>query len=331
MPLRLIVEDQELSLFDQVITTNLRGSYAVMAESARRLSRGGRIIAFSSSEVAKSFPRYGAYSASKAAVESLVHTLANELRGREITVNAVAPGPVATELFMNGKTQAQIDELTKASPLERLARPEDIVGTVSFLAGPDGAWVNSQVLRANGGFVAAGGPVMGNDRCDHGSFQRLWRHVGATPGRRRPHRLRRHARHRDTQSEGRGRGDPVCKGARGRPARHRARCRFAGVGRRRGRPRSSPTPAVSTSSFRTPATWCSAPRRPSARGDQRDLRHQRARHTAGQSRVTSPPPAAGPGPGPLDLEQQREGRHAAVPRSVLCGEGGDGLAGRHLR
>ena len=153
MPLRLIVEDQDLSLFDQVITTNLRGSYAVMAESARRLSRGGRIIAFSSSEVARSFPRYGAYSASKAAVESLVHTLANELRGREITVNAVAPGPVATELFMNGKTQAQIDELTKASPLERLARPEDIVGTVSFLAGPDGAWVNSQVLRANGGFV----------------------------------------------------------------------------------------------------------------------------------------------------------------------------------
>lgn len=153
MPLRTIVEDQDLSLFDQVITTNLRGSYAVMAESARRLTRGGRIIAFSSSEVAKSFPRYGAYSASKAAVESLVHTLANELRGREITVNAVAPGPVATYLFLKGKSQEQIDELTKLSPLERLAGPEDIVGTVSFLAGPDGAWVNSQVLRPNAGFV----------------------------------------------------------------------------------------------------------------------------------------------------------------------------------
>jgi 3-oxoacyl-[acyl-carrier protein] reductase len=153
MPLRAIVEDQDLSLFDQVITTNLRGSYAVMAESARHMTRGGRIIAFSSSEVAKSFPRYGAYSASKAAVESLVHTLANELRGREITVNAVAPGPVATYLFLKGKSQAQIDELTKLAPLERLAGPEDIVGTVSFLAGPDGAWVNSQVLRPNGGFV----------------------------------------------------------------------------------------------------------------------------------------------------------------------------------
>jgi 3-oxoacyl-[acyl-carrier protein] reductase len=153
MPLRPMVEDQDLSLFDQVITTNLRGSYVVMAESARRLTRGGRIIAFSSSEVAKSFPRYGAYSASKAGVESLVHTLANELRGREITVNAVAPGPVATDLFLKGKSQAQIDELANLAPLERLARPEDIVGTVSFLAGPDGAWVNSQVLRPNGGFV----------------------------------------------------------------------------------------------------------------------------------------------------------------------------------
>ncbi len=153
MPLRPMVQDQDLSLFDQVITINLRGSYVVMAESARRLTRGGRIIAFSSSEVAKSFPRYGAYSASKAGVESLVHTLANELRGREITVNAVAPGPTATDLFLKGKSQAQIDELTNLAPLERLARPEDIVGTVSFLAGPDGAWVNSQVLRPNGGFV----------------------------------------------------------------------------------------------------------------------------------------------------------------------------------
>jgi 3-oxoacyl-[acyl-carrier protein] reductase len=153
MPMRLLVEDSDLSLFDQVININLRGSYAVMTESARRMTRGGRIIAFSTSEVAKSFPRYGAYSASKAAVESLVHTLANELRGREITVNAVAPGPVATDLFLNGKSQAQIDELTKLAPLERLASPEDIVGTVSFLAGPDGAWMNSQVLRLNGGFV----------------------------------------------------------------------------------------------------------------------------------------------------------------------------------
>ena len=124
-----------------------------MAQSAQHLSSGGRIIVFSSSVVAKSFPNYGAYIASKAGVEGLVHVLANELRGRSVTVNAVAPGPVSTELFLNGKTEAQIKELSKLAPLERLGQPDDIAGVVSFLAGPDGAWVNSQVLRANGGFA----------------------------------------------------------------------------------------------------------------------------------------------------------------------------------
>jgi 3-oxoacyl-[acyl-carrier protein] reductase len=79
--------------------------------------------------------------------------LANELRGRNITVNAVAPGPVATDLFLSGKAEAQIEELRKLPPLERLGQPEDIARIVSFLAGPDGGWVNGQVLRANGGFA----------------------------------------------------------------------------------------------------------------------------------------------------------------------------------
>ena len=114
---------------------------------------GGRIIALSSSVVAKSFPTYGPYIASKAGIEGLVHVLANELRGRNITVNAVAPGPIPTELFLKGKTEAQIDEFRKLPPLERLGRTEDIASVVSFLAGPDGAWVNNQVLRANGGFA----------------------------------------------------------------------------------------------------------------------------------------------------------------------------------
>jgi 3-oxoacyl-[acyl-carrier protein] reductase len=125
----------------------------VLGQAARQFSPGGRIIAFSSSVVAKAFPSYGPYIASKAGVEGLVHVLANELRGRNITVNAVAPGPVATELFLSGKTDAQIEELRKQAPLERLGQPEDIANMVSFLAGPDGGWVNGQVLRANGGFA----------------------------------------------------------------------------------------------------------------------------------------------------------------------------------
>ena len=140
-------------LFDKVIQTNLRGTFLVMAQAAQRMAGGGRIIAFSSSVLARSFPTYGPYIASKAGVEGLVHVLANELRGRNITVNAVAPGPVGTELFLSGKTEEQVTELAKLNPLERLGEPEDIANVVSFLAGPDGGWMNSQVLRANGGFA----------------------------------------------------------------------------------------------------------------------------------------------------------------------------------
>ena len=152
MPLTPIV-DGGLAAFDKVITTNLRGTFIVLAEAAKHVSAGGRIIAFSTSVIAKSFPTYGPYIASKAGVEELVRVLANELRGRNITVNAVAPGPVATDLFFNGKTDAQIAQLSKLAPLERLGQPEEIAGVVSFLAGPDGGWVNAQVLRANGGYA----------------------------------------------------------------------------------------------------------------------------------------------------------------------------------
>ena len=139
--------------FDKVIATNLRGAFLVLGQAAAHLKPGGRIIAISSSVLAKSFPNYGAYVASKAGVEGLVHVLANELRGKNITVNAVAPGPVPTDLFLRGKTEAQIAELSKLAPLERLGQPEDIARVVAFLAGPDGGWINSQVIRANGGFA----------------------------------------------------------------------------------------------------------------------------------------------------------------------------------
>jgi len=152
MPLGRIA-DGDVETFDKVIATNLRGAFLVLWQAAKHVAEGGRIIAFSSSVLAKSFPTYGAYIASKAGVEGLVHVLNNELRGRNVTVNAVAPGPVATELFLKDKTQAQIDQFSKLAPLERLGQPEDIANVVSFLAGPDGAWVNGQVMRANGGFA----------------------------------------------------------------------------------------------------------------------------------------------------------------------------------
>lgn len=143
----------DLAQFDQIIATNLRGTYIVLAQAARHVADGGRIIVLSSTAIAKAFPTYGAYIASKAGVEGLVPVLANELRGRSITVNAVAPGPVATELFFNGKSEALVEQMSKAPPLERLGQPEDIARVISFLAGPDGSWVNAQVLRANGGLA----------------------------------------------------------------------------------------------------------------------------------------------------------------------------------
>ena len=149
----ILISSGDVETFDKVITTNLRGSFLVLAQAAKHVLAGGRIIAFSSSVIAKSFPTYGPYIASKAGVEGLVHVLANELRGRNITVNAVAPGPVGTDLFLKGKSEAQIEEFRKLPPLERLGLPGDIANVVSFLAGPDGGWVNSQVLRANGGFA----------------------------------------------------------------------------------------------------------------------------------------------------------------------------------
>jgi len=152
MPLSPIGKS-DVEVFDKVISTNLRGAFLVLAQAAQHIATGGRIIAFSSSVLAKAFPSYGPYIASKAGVEGLVHVLANELRGRNITVNAIAPGPVATELFLKGKSEEQIKQIANMAPLERLGQPTDIASGVSFLAGPDGRWVNSQVLRANGGFA----------------------------------------------------------------------------------------------------------------------------------------------------------------------------------
>src|ERR1700730_14607364 len=133
MPLSPITKS-DIETFDKVIATNLRGTFLVLAQAAQHVAEGGRIIAFSSSVLAKSFPAYGPYIASKAGVEGLVHVLANELRGHKITVNAIAPGPVGTELFLDGKTEEQIKQISSMAPLERLGQPDDIASVVSFLA-----------------------------------------------------------------------------------------------------------------------------------------------------------------------------------------------------
>lgn len=145
------IADVEDTAFDQTVAINLKGTFNVSREAAKRVRDGGRIVNLSSSVIGMRLPTYGVYIATKAAVEGLTQVLAQEMRGRGISVNAVAPGPVATELFLQGKSPELVDRMAKMNPLERLGQPADIAGVVAFLAGPDGAWVNGQILRANGG------------------------------------------------------------------------------------------------------------------------------------------------------------------------------------
>jgi 3-oxoacyl-[acyl-carrier protein] reductase len=147
------LEDSDDALFDRHIAINLKGTFNALREAAKRLRNGGRIVNFSTSVVGLKLETYSVYTATKAAVEAMTGILAKELRGRSITVNAVAPGPVATDLFLNGKSPELIERMSNMNPLERLGTPQDIAATVAFLAGPDGGWINGQVLRANGGLI----------------------------------------------------------------------------------------------------------------------------------------------------------------------------------
>jgi 3-oxoacyl-[acyl-carrier protein] reductase len=152
MKLAMVAEVDD-KMFDQQIAINLKGVFNNLRQAAMRLRPGGRIVNFSSSVIGLYQPTYAVYAAAKAGVEAMTHILAKELGKKGITVNAIAPGPVATELFLKGKEQSQIDQVSKMIPLGRLGEPEDIARAVSFLVGPDGAWINGQVLRANGGII----------------------------------------------------------------------------------------------------------------------------------------------------------------------------------
>lgn len=152
MKLASIAESDD-AFFDSHVAVNLKGVFNAMREGAKRIRQGGRIVSFSSSVVGLYQPSYGVYAATKAGVEAMTHILAKELGPKRITVNAIAPGPVATKLFLDGKSEELIANVTKMIPLGRLGQPDDIAAAVSFLVGPAGGWVNGQVLRANGGAV----------------------------------------------------------------------------------------------------------------------------------------------------------------------------------
>ena len=147
------IADSDDALFDSQIAINLKGTFNTLREAGKRLRDGGRIVNFSTTVVGLRLETYGVYVATKAAVEAMTAVMSKELRGRSITVNAVAPGPTATALFLDGKSPELIERMSKMNPLERLGTPDDIASAVAFLIGPDGAWINGQVLRANGGMI----------------------------------------------------------------------------------------------------------------------------------------------------------------------------------
>lgn len=146
------IAELDLADLDRMHRTNIRGTFVVSQQAAQRVRTGGAIVNFSTSVTRTQLPAYGAYVASKAAVEGMTLILARELRGKDITVNAVAPGPIATPFFLNGKDEAAIASFANATPLERLGQPDDVAETVSFLAGP-ARWVNGQVIYTNGGLA----------------------------------------------------------------------------------------------------------------------------------------------------------------------------------
>jgi len=147
------IADTSDSDFDRLIAINLKGTFNALREGAKRIRNDGRIVNFSTSLVGSLMPSYAIYAATKAAVETMTSIMAKELRGRNITVNAIAPGPTATDMFLTGKSPELIQQMAKVPPLERLGTPDDIAGVVSFLAGRDAGWINGQTLRANGGMV----------------------------------------------------------------------------------------------------------------------------------------------------------------------------------
>lgn len=139
--------------FRRLMEVNVVGAFNVLAEAARRVQDGGSIVAVSTSLVRHVAPNVGPYVATKAAVESLVRSLARELSGRKVRVNALAPGPVDTDLFRNGKSEDVIQRSAQMSPFNRVGTPEEVAEVISFLASDKASWVHGQIVQPNGGLV----------------------------------------------------------------------------------------------------------------------------------------------------------------------------------
>ncbi|MEM8779738.1 MAG: SDR family oxidoreductase [Cyanobacteria bacterium P01_G01_bin.49] len=152
-PKAINIADTDDELYDKVFDINTRGTFLTLRQAARRLRNNGRIVNFSTSAIGLAMPGYAIYSGAKMAVEIFTNIMAKELRGRNITVNAIAPGPTATDLFYQGKSAELIEKFAQKAPLERLGQPDDIASTVAFLVSPEGSWINGQILRVNGGIV----------------------------------------------------------------------------------------------------------------------------------------------------------------------------------
>jgi 3-oxoacyl-[acyl-carrier protein] reductase len=139
--------------FRKLVEVNIVGAFNVLREAAQRVLDGGNIIALTTSMVRVGIPGGGPYTASKAAVESLIRSMAKELAPRRIRVNAVAPGPVDTDLFRAGKTDEAKARSAALSPFNRIGRPEEVAEVIAFLASDKASWVHGQIVQPNGGMV----------------------------------------------------------------------------------------------------------------------------------------------------------------------------------